>query len=184
MDGRWTGRDLIHNRKLRNRYIFCERIINSHDILGLIPNEEISLVFESISDSIIDKMVRWWYKGSVQIDKKEDFSPDLYPCNENQCIKKLIFIAHGEKSVIGEQFVNMHLRDGSILMESARVTDISKYFKGFRYCKSGCLIELIVCYLGVLPYLKRNIESATGCKVKLYDRRVNALFPNLNLPGY
>ena len=159
-------------------------ITNTHDVLGLIPKEEISLVFESLTDGFFDSITRRWYDTSVQINKKADFSPDLYPCNDKQCIKKLTFIAHGEKSVISEAFVNMHLRDGSILTESADNNDISSYFKGFEYCKNGCEIKLISCYLGKSPYLEYNIKRATGCNVKLYDRMVNALFPELLLPGY
>lgn len=98
--------------------------------------------------------------------------------------KKITFIAHGEKSKIDEDFVNMYLRDGSILTESEEYKEISNYFKGFRYCKNGCEIELIICYLGVSKYLKANIENATGCRVKLYGRKVNGLFLELNLPWY
>lgn len=63
-------------------------ITNTHDVLGLIPKEEVSLVFESLTDDFFDNIIRWWYGDSVRIDKKEDFSPNSYPCNDNQCIKK------------------------------------------------------------------------------------------------
>lgn len=78
----------------------------------------------------------------------------------------------------------MYLRDGSILTESEKYKEISSYFKGFEYCKNGCEIELISCDLGSSQYLKANIENATGCRVKLYERKVNGLFPELNLPWY
>ena len=184
LDGRWIGRDFIYHRKSRNAYFFCSMITNTNDVLGLIPKEEVSLVFESLTDDFFDNIIRWWYDDPVRIDEKKDFSPNLYPCNDNMCIKKITFIAHGEKSEIDKEFVNMYLRDGSILTESEEHKEISNYFKGFRYCKNGCEIELIICYLGVSKYLKANIENVTGCRVKLYGRKVNGLFPELNLPWY